>query len=418
MTLDTRTLVIGASAAGLAVAGQLGLRGLPFEILDGQDAVAGRWRRHYDRLHLHTPRTNSALPGLPMPRAWGRYPSRDQLVTYLERYQQHFGLHPNFGQEVIRIGQQPDGAWRTTTTQRTWYSANVVVATGRARVPVRPSWPGMDRYRGDVLHSGEYRNGDPWAGRPVLVVGFGNSACELALDLVERGAQAHLSVRSPVNVIPRDIFGVVPVLRLAAFMQHLPPRVADALSWPLVRVTIGDLRRLGLRKLPYGPNTQVARDQVVPPLDIGTMAQIRAGRITLHGGIERFAEDGVTFEDGSRLEADAVVLATGYRAGIDGFLTGWEVVCDGAGTPLVSGGPSGLPGLYFCGMQVVVGGMLREIGIEARRIAAQIARQEPQPARVSAPVRDDAAGWRSVLRSGLRTGRPKTILLGRRRGYR
>ena len=70
----------------------------------------------------------------------------------------------------------------------------------------------MDRYRGDVIHSSEYRNGDPWRGRPVLVVGFGNSACEQALDLVERGAEVHLAVRSAVNVLPRDIFGVVPVL--------------------------------------------------------------------------------------------------------------------------------------------------------------------------------------------------------------
>ncbi len=404
MTLDTGTLIVGASAAGLATAAQLTLRGLPFEIVEGQNAVAGRWRGHYDRLHLHTPRGNSALPGLPMPRAWGRYPSRDQLVTYLERYQQHFELRPRFGQEVIRIERQ-DGIWRTTTTQRTWHSANVVIATGRARLPVRPGWPGMESFRGQILHSGEYRNGDPWSGRPVLVVGFGNSACEQALDLVERGAQAHLSVRSAVNVIPRDVFGLVPVLQLAVLMQYLPSRVADALSWPLVRVTIGDLRPLGLRKLPYGPITQVTRDHAVPPLDIGTVAQIRAGRITLHGGIERFTQDGVVFEDGSRLQVDAVVLATGYRAGIDGLLTGWEAVCDGVGTPLISGRPCGLPGLYFCGMRVAVGGMLREIGIEARRIAAEIARQELLALQASEPVPGDGARFRSLLRSGLRPGR-------------
>jgi cation diffusion facilitator CzcD-associated flavoprotein CzcO len=100
--------------------------------------------------------------------------------------------------------------------QGTWRSENVVIAAGRARVPVRPTWPGMDQYRGDVLHSSEYRNGDPWKGRPVIVVGFGNSACEQALDLVERGAEVHLAVRSPVNVLPRDIFGMVPVLPLGS----------------------------------------------------------------------------------------------------------------------------------------------------------------------------------------------------------
>src|SRR6202035_4249218 len=110
--------------------------------------------------------------------------TRDQVVEYLEIYQEHFGLRPQFGETVHRV-KRVDGAWETTTSRETWRSANVVIATGRARVPVLPTWPGMDQYRGDVLPSSEYRNGDPWKGRPVLVVGFGNSACEQALDLVE-----------------------------------------------------------------------------------------------------------------------------------------------------------------------------------------------------------------------------------------
>ena len=198
-----------------------------------------------------------------------------------------------------------------------------------------------------MLHSSEYRNGDPWKGRPVLVVGFGNSACEQAIDLVERGAEPHLSVRSPVNVVPRDFFGVVPVLQLGIVMQHLPPRVADALAWPLLRVTVGDIRKVGLGKLPYGPNTQIARDKHIPLLDIGTMDHIRAGRIAVHGAIDHFTDEGVVFADGSSLAVDAVVLGTGYRPGLDDFLVDWQRVCDADGRPLVSGGPTALPGLYL-----------------------------------------------------------------------
>jgi indole-3-pyruvate monooxygenase len=368
----TGTLVIGASAAGLATAAQLRGLGQTFEIVEAEDAVAGAWRRHYDRLHLHTPRSSSALPGHPMPKDWGRYPSRDQVVDYLERYQRHFELRPHFGQMVTRLERVDDG-WETTTSDEAWRSRNVVVATGRTRVPVRPTWPGMNEFRGAVLHSSEYRNGDPWRDCPVLVVGFGNSACEQALDLIEHGARAHLSVRSPVNVVPRDLFGVVPVLRLGILMRHLPVKVADALAWPLIRVSIGDVRDVGLRKLPYGPNTQIARDNRIPLLDIGTMEQLKARRISLHGDLDHFTESGVVFSDGSALAVDAVVLATGYRAGIDGFLIGWEVVCDDAAVPMHSGIPSGLDGLYFCGMSVSPAGMLREIGLEARRIAADIA---------------------------------------------
>jgi indole-3-pyruvate monooxygenase len=377
MTVDTDTLVIGASAAGLATAAQLRATGTPFEMVEAGDAVAGAWRRHYDRLHLHTPRSSSSLPGLSMPRAWGRYPSRDRVVEYLERYQQHFGLEPHFGQLVTRL-ERVDGGWETEAGARRWRSRNVVVATGRTRVPVRPTWPGMDAYTGDVLHSSEYRNGDPWAGRPVLVVGFGNSACEQALDLVERGAEVHLSVRSPVNVVPRDVFGVLPVLTLSAVMQHLPPGVADALAWPMLQATVGDIGRVGLHKLPYGPNTQIARDRRIPLLDIGTMGQLREGRIRLHGGLAGFTTEGVVFADGSTLAVAAVVLGTGYRAGVEEFLVGWEQVCDADGTPLSSGAATALDGLYFCGMHVAPAGMLREIGIESRRIAASIAGRGPR----------------------------------------
>jgi indole-3-pyruvate monooxygenase len=371
MSPDTDTLIVGASAAGLACASELQRLGQPFEIVEAGEAVARSWRHHYDRLHLHTPKSTSSLPGLAMPKKWDRYPARDQVVDYLERYQRHFNLHPHFGQRVSRV-ERLETVWSTTTSQRVWSSQNVVIATGRTRVPVRPKWPGIEDFQGDVLHSGAYRNGDPWKGRAVLVVGFGNSACEQALDLVERGAFAHLSVRSGVNVVPRDLFGV-PILHLTLVLQHLPSRVADALSWPLLRLTVGDVRRKGLRKLPYGPITEVVKYGRVPVLDVGTMGQIAAGTITVHGEIERFTDTGVTFVDGSYLAVDAVVLGTGYRAGVEEFLVGAEKVCDGSGTPLRSGQPSGLEGLYFCGMYISPAGVLREIGIEARRIAREIA---------------------------------------------
>jgi cation diffusion facilitator CzcD-associated flavoprotein CzcO len=371
MDETTGTLVIGASAAGLATAAELTRRGRAFAIVESEDVVAGSWRRHYDRLHLHTPKRFSALPGLAMPGGWPRYPARDQVVEYLEDYRRHFDLRPHFGVTVQRV-ERVDGSWVTTTDGGVWRSDNIVLATGRARVPVRPTWTGMDGFRGDLLHSSEFRNGDPWRGRPVLVVGFGNSACEQALDLVEHGAEVHLAVRSPVNVLPRDFFGVVPVLPIGVAMRRLPPRLADALAWPLVRITVGDVRKVGLGKLPYGPNTQIARDHRVPLLDIGTLDQIRRGRITLHGDLDRFTGDGVVFADGSQVELDAVVLATGYRAAIGDVLVGWEAVCDSSGTPTTSGAPTALEGLYFCGMYVSPAGMLREIGIEATRISEHI----------------------------------------------
>jgi indole-3-pyruvate monooxygenase len=374
MSDQVETLIIGASAAGLATAAALQTAGRPFEILEGSDAVGVAWRGHYDRLHLHTPKSASALPGLPMPRDWPRYPAREQVIEYLERYRAHHRLEPHFEQPVSRL-EREDGGWLAITPDKEWRAQNVVVATGANRQPVRPQWPGQESFQGDVLHSSQYRNGTGWRGRPVLVVGFGNSACEQAIDLVESGAIAHQSVRSPVNVVPRDVMGLVPVLQLGIVMQHLPPAVADALAWPMIRTTVGDVRKVGLRKLPYGPNTQIARDHHIPLLDIGTMKHIRAGRIVVHPGIERFTADGVVFTDGTALAVDAVVLGTGYRPGLADFLVDADQVCDEQGLPRVSGRATALPGLYFCGQYIAPAGMLREIGIEARRIAAGIAGQ-------------------------------------------
>jgi cation diffusion facilitator CzcD-associated flavoprotein CzcO len=156
-------------------------------------------------------------------------------------------------------------------------------------------------------------------------------------------------------------------------MKHLPSGLADALGAPLVRFSIGDITEVGLRKLPYGPNMQIKQDRQIPLLDIGTMSLIREGRIGVHGDIARFTRDGVVFEDGTALAVDAVVLATGYRPGLSDFLPAWSQVCDSEGRPLVSGGRTSLPGLFFCGMFVSPSGMLREAGREAQRLAGIIA---------------------------------------------
>lgn len=371
MPPGNETLVIGASAAGLATTACLQQAGQDVALLEAADVVGRAWRGHYDRLHLHTPKSASALPGLGMPAEWARYPARDQVVTYLEQYRDHHRLVPHYGQRVQQL-ERRNGAWVAATADREWSARNVVVATGFTRRPVLPSWPGMDGFRGQILHSSTYRNGEPWRGARVLVVGFGNSACEQAVDLVECGVEAHLSVRSPVNAIPRDVLGVVPVLRVGATLEHLPTKVADALAWPLIRLTVGDIRRIGLDKLPYGPMTQIARNRRIPLLDSGTLKHIRAGRIRLHGALSRFTPEGVIFTDGTKLEVTAVVLGTGYRPALEEFLPDWTAVCDASGVPRQSGRPTALPGLFFCGYRISAAGMLHDIAHEARYLAAYL----------------------------------------------
>lgn len=366
----TNTLIIGASAAGLAVAACLQREAIPFILLEQAEHVAAVWRRHYDRLHLHTNKSLSALPYLPLPSEYPKYPSRDQVVDYMEQYTRHHDLQPRFGQQVVKVARA-NGQWTTQTQDARYRSTNVIVATGYTRQPNMPVFPGQESFTGEILHSSVYRNGEPHKGQSVLVVGFGNSGGEIAIDLVEHGAQPAVSVRSPVNVIPRDVLGV-PVLALGILMSGLPPRLADMLSAPLMRVLIGDIEKWGLKKLPYGPNQQIRRDSQIPLLDIGTMKLIREGKIRVFPGIEQVTENGVRFTDGREDSFDVVVMATGYRPALADFLAEVEEVTGDSGVPLVSGQESRLPGLYFCGFYISPTGMLREIGMEAKQIAAAI----------------------------------------------
>ena len=210
------------------------------------------------------------------------------------------------------------------------------------------------------------------ANAPPLVVGFGNSGGEIAIDLVEQGAaEVGLAVRSPVNVIPRDLLGV-PILSVGIVMSKLGAGLADVMSAPLVRAVVGDIRKLGLRKLPYGPFTQIMRDGRIPLLDIGTMKLVKDKKIAIHAGIDRFTRAGVRFEDGVERNYDAVILATGYTPSLDRFIEPVKELVDDRGVPKASGAEV-LPGLYCCGFYVAPTGMLREIGIEASRIAKAIA---------------------------------------------
>src|SRR6185312_4241579 len=145
----------------LACAVTLDRAGFTTTILEKSDRVGAVWHRHYDRLHLHTDRNHSGLPDMAMPRAYPAYPSRGQIVDYLDAYAARFALHPRFGCTVARIVRN-DGEWRAETSQGSFTAPVVVIATGWADFPYRPDWPGSAGYRGDLIHSSEYRNPAPY----------------------------------------------------------------------------------------------------------------------------------------------------------------------------------------------------------------------------------------------------------------
>ncbi len=365
-------LVIGAGPAGLAAGAALRARGVSPVIVDKAEAVGAVWRRHYDRLHLHTDRSHSALPGLPMPKAYGRYPSRLDVIAYLESYFAHFDLKPQFGTAIATLRR--DGAlWRAQTSgERAFEAPAVVVATGLADFPHSPEWPGLATFGGEVLHSSAYRNPERFRGRKVLVVGFGNSGGEIALDLAEAHVDVALSVRGPVSIVPRDLLGI-PIQTLTIAQSRLPARLADTLNAPVLRLAIGDIETLGLRRSVKGPRRTVEEDGRIPLLDIGTLAMIRAGRIAVRPDVAEVSQGAVRFADGRKETFDAIVLATGFRPDLRALLPEAAGVLNDAGQPMVSGRRTAEAGLFFCGAIPAATGQLREIGIEARRIADAIA---------------------------------------------
>jgi cation diffusion facilitator CzcD-associated flavoprotein CzcO len=366
---DVDAVVVGAGPAGLASAACLKKRDIEAVVLEAGPELGTSWRNHYHRLHLHTAKRHSSLPGLPFPDEVPRYPSRAQMVAYLEQYAAQFGIVPRAGEAVWRIGAAGDRL--TVDSARARYRAPVVVvATGTNRVPNPDRLPEQERFRGEILHSGSYRDGAPFAGRRVLVVGAGNTGAEIALDLVEHGATPTLSVRTPVNVVPRDFLGM-PTQVTSIRMRRIPIKLADRIGRIVSRLAFGNLARHGLLRPALGPLSSIKLRGRIPLIDVGTVPAIKRGAIAVKPALARFTESGAEFSDGSTVEIDAAILATGYRPGLV------EIV-DVAGALDEEGYPrdwkagGAHPGLYFVGYEDVSTGLLREIALQAEAVAADV----------------------------------------------
>ncbi|MET0641631.1 MAG: NAD(P)/FAD-dependent oxidoreductase, partial [Jiangellaceae bacterium] len=279
-------VIIGGGPAGLAVAATLRQLAVPFVVLERSDSVGAAWHGRYDSLHLHTIRWLSGLPGVSIPRRFGRWVTRDDLIEYLAAYADRFGIRPDFGAEATRVERDASG-WRVHTTSGIWSGSAVVVATGYTRTPHLPDWPGRDSFTGTLMHSADYRKPSPYVGRQVLVVGAGNSAAEIALELADVGCQVDMSVRTPPNIVRRDTLGV-PSQLIGIALKRAPERVMNPMSAALRRITVPDLTEFGLPSPPGDGFTQFLRTRTVPIVDHGFVSAVRSRRIRIVPPIERF----------------------------------------------------------------------------------------------------------------------------------
>lgn len=362
-------VIVGAGPSGLSAAGALKQRGHSPVVLEQDERIGGRWAGRYERLHLHTVRRFSGLAHRGMPKDYPRYVHKDLFARYLQDYADQLGLDVRLGERVRKV-RTDHGTWLVETDRSSWRSQVVIVATGTYNEQVLPTWSGMDAFRGRVVHSGEYASGREFSGLRALVVGIGNSGAEIAADLVEQGAAfVAISVRTPPPIMPRDLFGLVPIQLLGLALTPVPaPRLLDRAGAVVRRIGVGDLREYGLGKAEWGPFT--ARRPAV--IDVGFLRELKAGRIHVRPNVERFTPSGVVFADDKEEDFDVVVAATGFATALPALLDVPDVVGE-RGRPLFrSGRATSYPGLYFLGFDETTRGVLYEANRDSRRLARSI----------------------------------------------
>jgi cation diffusion facilitator CzcD-associated flavoprotein CzcO len=368
---EHQVVVVGAGPAGVAAAVALKDVGLRPLLVDAADEVASAWRARYDRLRLNTCRPYSHLPRRKFAKGTPMFPSRDQLVEHLDRHAHEDGIELRLGSHVERIDRS-NGHWTLATSDGELRAPQVVVATGYEAEPLIPDWPGRDSFGGELIHSRDYRNAEPYGDRLVLVVGPGCSGMEIAHDLAEGGARkVWLAVRTPPNIVLREGPGGLPGDMIAVVLLHLPARFGDAVSRFARKQDLGDLTEYGLPVPEEGLMTRFHRTGQAPAIvDMEVIESIRARRIEIVPGVESLDESGVQLTGGSRVDPDVVVCATGYNRTL-GPLVGHLGVLDDRGMPRTLAEKAPAPGLRFVGY-VPRPGSIGYAGKEARRAAKAI----------------------------------------------
>ncbi len=361
----TAAVIVGGGPGGLAVSQQLAVRGLQNIVLEKGAFPGWMWARTYDSLCLHTGRHLSALPGMSFARGANLFPSRAEFLSYLESYTERFSLPLNLGVEARALKQHGD-AWQVETNEGTYAARVVVVATGIMSSPVLPSLPGMDKFKGELIHSSSYKKPDSFAHKRVLVVGIGNSGAEIAVELAGAEARVAVSVRSGANVVPRSVAGI-PTQYLGWGISWLPRGAQQRLT--RLFGLVGAIVRGGN---PIPRKRELSNCPDVPLIGLKLTNAIQSGSIALLPGIAGLSANGASFADGSQHGFDSIVFATGYRAAMEWM--GSYADRDECGFAKRRDRVRSLEhsGLYFIGHNYDGRGGLYNIAVDAKRIARQI----------------------------------------------
>ncbi|MEX2172802.1 MAG: NAD(P)-binding domain-containing protein [Pirellulaceae bacterium] len=406
--------ILGAGASGLAVAKNFAQRGLSVEVLESEDDVGGNWyygRRCssvYASTHLISSKRMTQFADFPMPKEYPPYPSHRQALDYLRDYGRHFGLydHIRFGQSVTRVEQQaassPAGStpnWLVTTADgQSRQYRGLVVANGHHSQPRWPDVPG--EFSGQQIHAHDYKTPDILAGKRVLVVGAGNSGCDIAVEAAQHAAAVFHSIRRGYHFLPKFLLGTPIDAGGEWFNRWRFPRWAQRwiTGW-LSHVALGPPERYGL------PRPDHRLFETHPIVNSQLLYFVGHGKIQICPAIERLCGDSVRFADGREEPIDLIVFATGYEVSLP-FLDR-ELIFDESGRPrlFLNAFHPQLDNLFVAGLIQPNSGSWALVDWQARLMAAFVVAQKHDPPRAAwfrrlkAAGHDDLSGGIRYVRS-------------------
>ena len=327
--MDRRVCIIGAGSSGIAAAQVLHVRGTEFDCFEVGSEIGGNWRYQNDNgmssayrsLHINTSRHMMEYRAYPMPAHLPEYPSHWQIAQYFDDYVDHFGFRDKitFRTEVVKVEPTDDGAYSVTVRGRNEYGeptdpevreyAHVVVANGHHWDPrwPEPSFPGAERFPGEQIHAHYYRTPEMFEGKRVLVLGIGNSACDIAVESSRTAETTYLAMRRGAHIVPKFVFGVPTDHLTDSPIVRMPLKVQQLSMAAMLRLTQGRLTDYGLPK----PDHAVLHAH--PTVSDDLLTRLGHGDLAVKPNIDRFEDTLVFFEDGSSAEVDVVVYCTGYK---------------------------------------------------------------------------------------------------------
>ncbi|MBU6243769.1 MAG: amino acid permease [Actinomycetales bacterium] len=325
-----RYCLVGAGPAGLVMARTLLAEGVPFDWFERQPEVGGIWTMDdpaspmYASAHFISSKVTSAFVGYPMPDDYPDYPSWEQVRDYIRSFARDFGLtdHVTLGVAVTSAEPLADDRWRVTLSdgQVREYDG-LIAAPGVTWHPSVPELAGASEFTGEIRHSSTYCRPQELAGRRVLIVGAGNSGVDIACDAARSADAAYLSVRRGYRFLPKHVHGLPTDAVLTGAID--PPRGVSLSGDPaeLVDALVGDLTRLGLP----APDHDLLQSH--PIMNTQVLHYLQHGDLVAKADVERLTRTGATFVDGSSVDVDLVLLATGYQyllPFLDASLLTWD----------------------------------------------------------------------------------------------